>query len=329
MPKAEPFTLTVSTSDGATVTVDVPKPPPDRHAVEVTGDPRLDLDGPRFEVVMNARTLALAWLCAFAATGNDEDGHPLYCRALIVEVYDHGALRFIGTDGALILHVGTEDLDLDEFPALTLVVGDPAQRMRAMLRHVLKVTGGDDGDADMRAVVSATSGADTYQPALAAELEPQHLVVDIGRERVALELLEVTPHDWRQIILQASRKQRAADHLGLNTARLAKLNTLPGCLDVARLSPSGRTGALRVEVGPCYELPHAPMVAGVLMPVRTDLDEDPGPDADDPAHHGEDATTSAGPGPAADLEGIDPATIDQAAELVRREFNAGRKDVEV
>jgi S-DNA-T family DNA segregation ATPase FtsK/SpoIIIE len=317
MPAArEPVTITVTTSDGASVSVDVPKMPPARHAVDIVGDPRIDDDGPRFEVIMNARSLALAWLCAFAATGTDEDGHPLYCRALVVEVYDTGALRFIGTDGALLLHVATDDLDLDELPALTVVVADPAYRMRALLKHVLKLTSEDGEAPDLRAVVSATSGADTYQPALAAELEPQHLIVDIGRERVALDLLEVVAPDWRNIVLQASRKARAADFLGLNTARLAKLHNLPGCMDVARLTPGGRTGAMRLEVGPCYELPHTPLIAGVLMPVTLDLDDDPGPAPDDPAHHAEDATSTAGPRPADDLDGIDPELIDHAAELV-------------
>lgn len=307
----DPVTITVETSDGRNVAVDVPRLPPDPHAVDIVGDPRLELDQPRFELVMNARSLATAWLCAFAATGTDEDGHPLYCRALVVEVYEDGGLRFIGTDGALILQVATEDVALDELPALSLVVADPAYRMRALLKHVLKITRPDGDDPDLRAVVSATSGADTFQPALAAELEPQHLIVDIGRERIALALLHVPPPDWRQIMLQATRKARATDHLGLSASRLAKLDGLPGCLGTVSLTPSGRTGAMRLEVGPCYDLPHSPLVGGVLMPTRVDLDD--GPDADDAVHHAEEPTSR---GEALDLGDLTEDQILAAADLV-------------
>lgn len=316
MPASDPVTLTLTTADGRTVSVDVPKAPPDRHAVDVVGDPRLDLEGPRFEVLMSARSFALAWLCAFAAAGTDEDGHPLYCRAMVVEVYDEGAFRFVATDGALLLECSTEDLERDELPVLTLVVADPAYRLRAMLKHVLKVTKTDGEDPDLRVAVSATSGADDYQPALSAELETQHFVVDIGRERIALDLVDTAAPDWRQIVHAASRKARAADVLGLNTARLAKLNGLPGCMDTVRLTPSGRTGAMRVEVGPCYELPHSPLVAGVLMPIRHDLDDEPdGPAPDDPAHAAEDTTATPPPGTDPGIE-VTEEEVRHAGELV-------------
>lgn len=234
-------------------------------------------------IIVNAAQLAKGWLSVSTASASEAD-RPALDRTVYIEQHTHG-LRLTATDSYILLAAWVPEVDYDlepepspdEIPYAVAVTRDPYGRGAGLLAHLLRLARAEEkdfGKSDLAVTVKLnvpwqspdTATADLQLDgftALAVTLEHP------DNEKVQLTVFEGDyPHT--QTLIAAHRPMRT-ERLALSgwvVGHLAKAAKVHGPQAIIRQTFGGKDRAIGVEFG------DDPLIYGLVMPCRWDLDND-------------------------------------------------------
>jgi hypothetical protein len=255
-------------------------------------------------MIFDAPALALAWLSVAQASGSDAMA-PTLDRTVAVETFTNG-VRLVATDRYVLLTAWVPDLTtagdlptIDEAPTRTVITQDTDGRGRGLLAYCLKLAKWNKkhekpyGDlvVELEFDVRIPAGADQDQPL--DGLEPTYAVLTVPDvERVNLPIIVSDYPDWWVLLDDFASVSTSRVHLPME--RLHRLGQL-GRWNVGGALAWTTGGPDKVARVGCSGFSECdPVLDGLVMPVRWQLPNEPGPDdeADEEAAY-DDTTTSA------------------------------------
>ena len=232
------------------------------------------VEGDTAEIVtFDGAAFARAWLTAAIASGSDTE-RPALCNTVAIEFHRTG-VRLVATDSYVLLTAWVTDYEHDEdadpprmatTPASTVVAVDPHGRMRGLMKHIRKLTKGQEAsDVDpVPVTIRVVQAAEPGQ--LSADLAPVSIIVEIaGRERLVLGTYEGSFPTWRPLLTR--HKPEPTGRLTVTPTaflRLGELSALYGKTAVV-LTYAGEHGPVLVDLDPTLRAYH---VRGLAMPAR-------------------------------------------------------------
>lgn len=235
----------------------------------------------------DAPALALAWLSVAQASGTDSLA-PTLDRTVAVETFPNG-IRLVATDRYVLLTAWVPTIDgngepptLDEVPDRTVITQDTDGRGRGLLAYALKLAKWRRKDekpygdvvVELEFDVRLPVGADADQPL--EGLEPTYAVLTVPDvERVNLPIIVSDYPSWR--VLLDDFTSVSTSRIRLPLERLHRLGQLGKWNDGPLVWTFGGPDKV-ARVGCHGPEERDPVLDGLVIPVRWQLPNEPGPD---------------------------------------------------
>lgn len=218
---------------------------------------------------VRAADMALAWLNAFIASGDDEN-HPVLNRTLCIEAFDAG-LQLIGCNGSALFRtwvrkteenadgISTDWPDVNEQPVRSFVVMDPDAFGVTFMRALLAATN-EDGRSLEELHLAVEQQDEGATLALGAAFTSERVVLRSCGQRLDLRLYEAPYPNWRKAEMGVDESERV-DGLTIGHTMFKLIGRLKGitALDVEFTGENTRIGFR--AWGSAY-------VRGLVMPMR-------------------------------------------------------------
>lgn len=215
-----------------------------------------------------AHLFACAWLNVAHAASDDGDRPALFRAVHVGEA--RGGLHLLATDSYKLLrtlvprHDGTDDFP-HPHPALVdqddltdeVIVGDPDQRMKALMTYVRKAT---KKDPDARLRIGRGTLEDDDRPTLSPDLDRPGLVVETDSERLVLPILDMSVLSWGELVA-TNPDPDATQAIGFGLEVLGSVTKVDG--EHVQMFLDGTRGAIHVQVDA------EPPVVGIVMPYES------------------------------------------------------------
>ena len=155
---------------------------------------------------LRARDVALAWLNASIASGDNPDRAPLY-KSLAIEFFANG-VQFVGCDGVMLLRtwaplvtaIGESPApDATATPYHRIVVRDESKFARTFFATVLAATAGDLGSVEPLELAVELAPEIASEPAMDDALRPLRLAIRTLKQELHLPLWEGEYPAWRSV----------------------------------------------------------------------------------------------------------------------------------
>jgi hypothetical protein len=219
-------------------------------------------------ITLPARSVALAWLNAFAAAGGDSD-RPLLCRTLSLEFFAGQGLQLIGCDGTALFRtwvpVQREEAkaaawpDYAEVPTRSVVVIDGDGFGLAFMRTLLAATNDEEHEHEELAITTAPADEGATL-SLGDEFMTERVILRACGQRIDLRLFESPYPDWRRLRLGLDAIERM-ESMTIAPRLLALVGKLKGAHAVDLEFYGDRKHIAFVVRGVCE-------VRGLVMPMR-------------------------------------------------------------